>query len=464
MTLTLTSPYTIKDNRDKNSFSKKGFKVILGREMGRTHLPRRTLPFPILRHNSANKITHNLNNSHIVETFSSTGKINNLKSFARIKNLPNATYLDNHKFRSEQNVKGLQKYASEINNNNASKISVELIVLKENTNNKSLSKIAQNGVSGAKDNITNSLKFSDQTKIHQNKSQPIEKDDVFKKSVITLAKSISVIQNASYDNNGSEKNSLIESINEHLAQMEENKLDVGQSLFIPYNDLQPQYSSNQTLHSIVQNKHDPFDIQQVDKVSNYKSKESSKIKPSNDTIINEGSHIASQKIKTNFEPASSIKRLKETATINNIATNNSANRPRYSTIEYNNMSRKKLRKNQNIVTPAAILQINNADSNIIDFSRSDNYTKNTIKFSLDDKSEGSTLNYTGKTDVIRESNSSSTVTHIIKDNKNRNISELEHSSKKILRPQKTNKMPSRSNLYLKRFRECIQLGKRCRWS
>ena len=417
-----------------------------------------------MRHNSENKITHNLNNSHIVETFSSTEKINNLKSFARIKNLPNATYPDNQKFRSEQNVKGLQKYVSDINNYNASKISVELIVLKENANNKSLSETAQNDVSGEKDNRANSLKFSDRTKIHGNKSQAIEEDDVFEKSVITLAKSISVIQSASYDNNDSEKNSLIESISEHLAQMEENKLDVGQSLFIPNNDLQPQYSSNQTLHSIVQNKHDPFNIQQVDKVSNYKSKESSNIKPRNDTVINEGSLIATQKIKTNFEPASNIEHSKETATINNIATNNFANRPRYSTNEYNNMSRKKLRKNQSIVTPAAILQINSTDANIIDFSRSDNHTKNTRKFSLGDKSEGSPLNYTGRNVVIRKSNFSSNLTNIIKDNENINESEFAPSSKKILLPQKTNKMPSRSNLYLKRFRECIQLGKRCRWS
>ena len=117
-----------------------------------------------------------------------------------------------------------------------------------------------------------------------------------------------------------------------------------------------------------------------------------------------------------------------------------------------------------MLLPGAVLQINNTKTNIIDFSQSDNYAENTkISSQADDILEGSIMNYTGRDDLIRNSNVGN-VTHIIKEEENTSKSAVVPKHKSILRTQKTNKMPSQSNLYLRRFRECIQLGKRCRWS
>ena len=103
------------------------------------------------------------------------------------------------------------------------------------------------------------------------------------------------------------------------------------------------------------------------------------------------------------------------------------------------------------------------ESNIIDFSQSDNYTKNTKNHSLGDISEASTLNYTGGNGALRKTKVNN-VTHIIKETQNIVNNTIVPKKKEIVRIQKNHIMPVRSNLYLKRFKECIRLGKRCRWS
>ena len=151
-----------------------------------------------MSNNITHKIGHNLSNSHVLEIVSSTTEqVNNLKSSFNLRIWPNATSPNNHNFEERQNVKTLEKYATE---NNSKEINVELIVLKGVANNKSLSTVDANNVSVVKDNRISSRKNNKQRIRHGIKSQALE-EDVVEKNVITLAKSISLLQNASYNYN-----------------------------------------------------------------------------------------------------------------------------------------------------------------------------------------------------------------------------------------------------------------------
>ena len=463
MTLTLSSLYNINDGKDKNDPTKKDFKHVLGKEKGRTHLPRRKVSFPVLRNNITHEIRHNLSNFHnVVEKILSSTKdqITNLKSSLNLRIGPNVTSSHNRNFELERNVKTLEKYAPK-NKNNSNKISVEIIVLKEDTNNKSLSTVEPNDVSVAKDNRINSLKDNNQKITHGIKSQALEEKDVAEKNVITLAKSISVLQNASYNyNSGGAKSSLTTTTNKQMPPIIKNKLEQSQNKLDPKKDLQHQFGSNRTVYyeNKIRN-----NFQQVNEISDTMTIIRPNINTHNVTIKKELAFMNTRKNDSSFRYDDNIKESAKTIKGSVLEASYSTNQQKYSNIEHNKPPRQKLRKNPNILPPPAILQTNNKKSNIIDFRRSDNYTKTNKTYSLGDISETKPLNYTGGNDAMRKTKVNN-VTHIIKEKENIGKNVIVPKKKEIVRLEKNHIMPVRSNLYLKRFRECIRLGKRCRWS
>ena len=456
----LSSPFIRKGNNDNNNFPENGFKRMLEREIEGNHLPERMLPLPILRNNSNYEIVQYANNSHTIATFSAAEQKNNSKSFSDAKDLLIVTSPDKNTSKAVENVKTLEINANNTKHNNISKINDELVVLKENTNNKSLSKIVHKSVSVAKDNRNDSLNID-----RRLNSKAVEHDDVFEESVITLANSISLLDDASYNNVGA-KNSLAEAVTTHLPPTNENELDLSQITFGQNKDLQFPYVLNQTLTSEIRNKNASFDFQQV-----YENSNSTKVIPysnkaRNNTMITEGSTEKTKKILTGLKEVQKLKEFHRIVDTSYLSTNSSANQERYSDFELDNMLREESQENPNILPPAVILQINSTNTDNIDFSKSDNYTKSIrIASQADDifEDKESPMNYTGRSDIIRKSNVNN-VKNIIKKMKITSKSAVVPENRRILRTQKPNKMPPKRNLYLKRFRECIKLGRRCRWS
>ena len=456
----LSSPFIRKGNNDNNNFPVNGFERMLEREIGGSHLPERILPLPILRNNSTYEIVQNANNSHTIATFSAAEQKNNSKSFPDAKDLPKITSPNKNNSKAVENVKTLTINANKTKHNNTSKMNDELVILKENTNNQSLSKIVHKSVSVAKDNRNDSLNFD-----HRLNSKVVDHDDVFEESVITLTNSISLLHGAS-NNKVSAKNSLVRAITTHLPPTNEIELDLSQITFGQNKDLQFPYVWNQTLTSEIQNKNASFDFQQVYTNSNSTKPIPSSSKARNNTMITEVSIEKTKKILIDLKAEQKLKEFHRIVDTSYLSTNSSANQERYSDFELDNMLREKSQENPNILPPAVILQINSTNTDNIDLSKSDNYTKGIrISSQADDifEEKESPMNYTGRSDIIRKSNANN-VKNSIKKMKITTKSAVVPENRRILRTQKPNKMPPRSNLYLKRFRECIKLGRRCRWS
>ena len=455
-----SSPFIRKGNNDNNNFPENGFKRMLEREIGGNHQPERILPLPILRNNSTYEIVPNANNSHTIASFSAAEQANNLKSFSDAKDLPKITSPNKNNSKAVEYVKTLVINPNNTKHNNTSKINYELVVLVENTNNQSLSKIVHKSVSVAKDNRNDSLNID-----HRLNSKAVEHDDGFEESVITLANSISLLDGASY-NNVSAKNSLVGAVTTNLPPSNENELDLSQITFGQNKDLQFPYVWNQTLTSEIEKKNASFDFQQV-----YENSNSTKVIPSssksrNNSMITEGSIEKTKKILIGLKEEQKLKEFHRIVDTSYLATNNSSNQERHSDFELDNTLREESQENPNILPPAVILEINSTNTGNIDLSKSNNYTKSIrIPSQADDifEDKESPMNYTRRSDIIRKSNVNN-AKNSIKKMKITSRSAVVPENRRILRTQKPNKMPPKSNLYLKRFRECIKLGRRCRWS